>query len=147
MTSKNLTTSGWQPISAFRRQECKKVSDKFINYLINKGFIVDDYTKEFIDSIFQRILVGPKAYRVYDAFDVFSKWHNTAEDTIKSGTLHHMYLKDNNLKYGIVRDKWCNELLSTGITKEETIYYITEMICSKPFFLEFVEKMRIARHS
>lgn len=146
MENSNLTRT-WLPIAERRQIACKNLSNQFINKLKNDGWQIDEYTAEFMDAIFQRILVGPKAYRVYDAHDPNSKWHKKAIDTIKSGTLHHMYLKDNNLQYGIVRDSWCKQLLSTGLTKEKTVYNIAELICSKPFFLNFVTKLQIKRHA
>lgn len=144
MSSTNLTTR-WLPIAEKRKIECKKISDLFINHLISNGYDVDDYAKDFIDSIFQRVLVGPKAYRVYDAHDQNSKWYNVAAKTIKEGTLHHMYLKDNNLQYGIVRDSWCKQKLSTGQTKEEIVNAISDLICSRRFYLKFVAMMGIKR--
>lgn len=144
MENNNLTRT-WLPIAEQRKNKCKIVSTRFINKLRNDGYVVDEYAEWFIDSVFQRILVGPKAYRVYDAHDPESKWFNVAYDTIKDGTLHHMYLKDNNLLYGLVRDSWCNQLLSTGLSKEETVYNIAEIICSHKWFLNFVIQMRIKR--
>lgn len=144
MNTNNLATK-WQPIAEQRKNACRTLSTQFVNKLKDDGWVIDEYTDWFIDSVFQRILVGPKAYRVYDAHDPESQWHDTAYDTIKDGTLHHMFLKDNNLQHGIVRDNWCNQLLSTGLTKEETVYNIAELICSKSFFLSFVTKMRITR--
>lgn len=146
MKNENLTRT-WLPIAEKRRLICKNLSNQFINKVRNDGWNIDDYTAEFIDAVFQRILVGPKAYRVYDAHDPNSKWHNKAIRTIKDGTLHHMYLKDNNLTYGIVRDSWCKQLLSNGQTKEELVYNIAELICSKSFFLDFVTKLQIKRHA
>lgn len=146
MNNTNLTTQ-WLPISKKRENECKKISLQFISHLETKGYNVDDYAKFFIDAIFQRILVGPKAYRVYDAHDVNSQWHESAKQTIAEGTLHHMYLKDNNLTYGLVRDSWCKEKLSIGYTKEETVNRITDLICSKTFYLKFVKLMGINRKS
>lgn len=144
MTHTNLATQ-WLPITERRKNACRALSTQFINKVKADGWQIDDYTDWFIDSVFQRILVGPKAYRVYDAHDPESKWYNTAYDTIKDGTLHHMYLKDNGLQYGLVRDSWCNQLLSTGLTKEETVYNIAELVCNNTWFRNFVEKIGIRR--
>ena len=146
MSTTNLTTQ-WLPIAERRKNACRVVSTRFINKIKSDGWNVDEYADWFIDSVFQRILVGPKAYRVYDAHDPESRWFSTAFDIIKDGTLHHMYLKDNKLQYGLVRDKWCNELLSTGLSKEETVYNIAELICSNAWFRRFVERVGIRRRS
>ena len=145
MNANNLTSQRL-PISEIRINACHTVAANFMDYLIKKDYKIDEYTNWFIMSIFDRILIGPKAYRVYDVFDETSQWHNSAARIIKEGTLHHMYLKDNNLQQGLVRDTWCKELLSTGHTKEEMVEKISDMICSKKYFLDFVTKMQIKRH-
>lgn len=144
MSTNNLTSQRL-PISEMRKNVCSTIAVKFMDTLVKKGYTIDDYTNWFISSVFERILAGPKAYRVYEAHDPSSKWYVSAKRIIKEGTLHHMYLKDNDLQYGIIRDKWCKEKLSIGKTKEETVYAIAELICSNNYFLNAVKHMQIKR--
>ena len=146
MSTNNLTSQRL-PISEMRKNVCSTIAVKFMDTLIKKGYTIDDYTKWFISSVFERILAGPKAYRVYEAHDPSSQWYVSAKRIIKEGTLPHMYLKDNDLQYGIVRDKWCKEKLSIGKTKEETVYAIAELICSNNYFLNAVKHMQIKRRA
>lgn len=144
MSTTNLTSQKL-PISQVRKNVCNTISASFMDNLSKKGYALDEYTIWFIESIFERILAGPKAYRVYEAHDTESQWYASANRIIREGTLHHMYLKDNNIQYGLVRDSWCKQVLSIGKTKEETVYAIADLICNNKYFLNVVKQLKISR--
>lgn len=132
-----------EPITVMRKRECSKLSNEYINKLIKQGYNIDPQTEQLIRSVFERVLISNKAYRVYHALDENSPYYNEARNDIKFGTKHHMYLSENNLLYGMPTAEWLNQSVSIGMNKQCAIEFICDEILNDKKYYDFVKRVKI----
>ena len=132
-------------LTNYRLAYSRALSDQFIDHLKSKGKNPDAYARQFIEDIFRYALVT-RGYRIYEVWDPDSQYHSDAVYDLRHGTIHHCYLRDKGLSYGLVKDSWRREMIETlGVSKEDLIVNITNMFKRNDFYLYAVKKMGIKR--
>lgn len=130
--------------SEYRKNLTDAIADDFINTVLATA-MVDAYADWFIKETFNYVVAGKKAYRMYPAHDSNSPKHDEAISDIKFGTWHHMYLKDNNLQYGMPNERWSSTMLSIGVTKASIVNIICDHCINNSKYLEVTKQSGIKR--
>lgn len=132
-------TNVYPAIVEKRKTDCEKLSTKWIEWAKGKGMVIDDYCEWFIKGVIERVLIGPKAYRMYFAHDPSCEDYDEARKDIKFGTTHHMFLKDTGKVHGMPTREWNSHRMSNGLTRLGTTNLVCDHLINNPMFLKYVK--------